>query len=357
MILGLGALGATSVAVSALPSPAIAKNVRHWKMVLTWQKVLPGLGTGAVRLAKRIESLSDGAIKIDVYGGGELVPAMEVFDAVSQGTADLGHSAPYYWLNKSKATSFFCGVPGGLTVQEQNGWLYFGGGKKLWDELYAPFGVVAFPAGNTGCQMGGWFNKELRTASDIKGLKMRIPGLGGEVFTKLGGSAQVIPPQELFTAMQSGVIDALEWVGPWNDLSLGFHRVSKYYYGPAFQEGGPTLELLVNKQAFENLPKHLQQVVKVACATENELMTAQYYANNIRSFNILKNKHKVDIRRYPDDVMKAFFTMAKQVIASVAELGDIEKRVYDSYFAYRKKSMAMTPYTELGFLEARRRFG
>jgi len=351
LLTGAAAIGAS--AAFGFPAPAISKGLKQWNMVLTWQKVLPGLGTGAIRLAKRITNLSNKRLEIKVYGGGELVPSQQVFDAVSQGTAQMGHSAPYYWLNKSKATSFFCSVPGGLTAQEQNGWLYFGGGKQLWDELYAKFGLVAFPAGNTGCQMGGWFNKELKSKEDIKGLKMRIPGLAGEVFSKLGGSAQVIPPQELFTAMQSGVIDALEWVGPWNDLSLGFHKVSKYYYGPAFQEGGPTLELMVNKKAFDALPKDLQQIIKVAAATENDLMTAEYHANNVRSFQALKHKHKTDIRKYPDDLLTAFFTTAKQVVANVANEGPLEKKIYESYQKFRTYSMDMTPYTEQGFLNAR----
>jgi len=344
---------AAATVASTFPTPAISRGLRQWKMVMTWQKVLPGLGTGAVRLAKRITDLSGGRLEIKPYGGGELVPALGVFDAVSQGTAEMGHASPYYWLNKSKATGFFCAVPGGLTAQEQNGWLYFGGGKKLWDELYAKFGLVAFPAGNTGCQMGGWFNKEVNSVEDLQGLKMRMPGLGGEVFTKLGGSAQVIPPQELFTAMQSGVIDALEWVGPWNDMSLGFHRVSKYYYGPAFQEGGPTLELMINKKAFDELPEDLQQIVKVCCAAENDVMTAEYHANNIRGFQALKNQHGVDIRRYPDDVMEAFFKMSEQVVASVAEEGDIEKRIFESYNTYRKYSVEMSPFSEMAFMQAR----
>ncbi len=336
------------------PMPAIASGKRQWKMVMTWQKVLPGLGTGAIRLAKRITDLSDGKLEIKVYGGGELVPAMGVFDAVSQGTAQMGHAAPYYWLGKSRGAAFFCGVPGGLTAQEQNGWLYFGGGKRLWDELYAQFGLIAFPAGNTGCQMGGWFNKEINSKNDLKGLKMRMPGLAGEVLTKLGGSAQVIPPQELFTAMQSGVIDALEWVGAWNDMSLGFHRVSKYYYGPAFQEGGPTLELMINKKEFDKLPKNLQKIVKVACAAENDVMMAEYHANNVRAFQSLKYKHKVDIRQYPADVLKAFFDTAKGVVADVANDGAIEKRIYESYEKYRKYSVDMAPYAELGFMKERK---
>lgn len=354
-ITGVAAIGAGSLAASSFPTPALSKGVEQWKMVMTWQKVLPGLGTGASRLARRISQLSEGKLEVKVYGGGELVPAMEVFDAVSQGTAQMGHCAPYYWLNKSKATAFFCGVPGGLTAQEQNAWLYFGGGKPLWDKLYGQFGLIAFPAGNTGCQMGGWFNRELHGLEDLKGLKMRIPGLAGEVFTKLGGSAQVIPPQELYTAMQSGVIDALEWVGPWNDLALGFQRVSKYYYGPAFQEGGPTLELMVNKEAFDGLSKDLQKVVKVACAAENDLMNAEFFANNARAFHELKHRFNTDIRLYPEEIMNAFFTTAKDVIADVANEGALEKEIYESYMNFQKQTVEMVPYTELGFLNARHR--
>jgi len=349
----LAGAAAAGLAASTFPTPAISSGKRQWKMVMTWQKVLPGLGTGAVRLAERITRLSEGRLEVKPYGGGELVPAMGVFDAVAQGTAEMGHSAPYYWLNKNRSTAFFCTVPGGLTVQEQNAWLYFGGGQKLWDELYAGFGLKAFPAGNTGVQMGGWFNREINSVGDIKGLKMRIPGLAGEVLNRLGGSSQTIPPQELFTSMQSGVIDALEWVGPWNDIALGFHRVAKYYYGPGFHEGGPTLELMVNKKAYDSLPEDLQLIVKTACATENEIMASEYYANNIRSFDTLLEKHKVDVKVYPDEVLKAFFSVSEEVVAETAKEGDINKRIYESYSMFRKHSMAMTNVAELGFLRGR----
>lgn len=338
---------------SAFPSPSIAKGKREWKMVMTWQTSLPGLGTGAVRLAKRITAMTEGKLTVKPYGGGELVPALGVFDAVSQGTAEMGHSAPYYWLSKNRASSFFCSVPGGLTANEQNGWLYFGGGQKLWNELYAEFGLVGMPAGNTGCQMGGWFNKELETIADLKGLKMRLPGLGGEVFTQLGGSAQVIPPQELFTAMQSGLIDALEWVGPWNDLALGFHRVSQYYYGPAFHEGSATLELMINKKAYDALPKDLQRVVKIAAATENNIMQAEFQANNIASLSVLQNEHKVDIRRYPDAILQRFMEVSRDVVADVANENAIAKKIHDSYMAYKKKAQTLNNYTDLPFMQFR----
>jgi TRAP-type mannitol/chloroaromatic compound transport system substrate-binding protein len=346
---GIGAGAAASV----IGTPAIASGKLRWKMVMSWQKVLPGLGTGAVRLANRITGLSDGRLTVEAYGGGELVPPQGVFDAVSQGTAELGHSAAYYWLNKSRSAAFFCAVPGGLTAQEQNGWLYFGGGQQLWDELYEPFGVRSFPAGNTGVQMGGWFKKEVKSLADIKGLKMRMPGLAGEVFTKLGGSSQNIPAQELFTALQSGVIDGAEWVGPWNDMALGFHRVTKFYYGPAFQEGGPNLELMINRKAFDKLPKDLQLVVRCACATENDLMTAEYHANNIKSMQLLKQQGVVQVRQYPDDVLQAMFKTSEEIVAATAELGELNKRIYESYARYRKFAMDYEGTTERTYLNAR----
>lgn len=334
-------------------APVIKKNKIRWKMIMTWQKVLPGLGTGAVRLAKRITDLSDGRLEVKVYGGGELVPPLGVFDAVSLGVAEMGHTSPYYWLSKSKASAFFCAVPGGLTAQEQSGWIRFGGGQELWDELYAGFGLKSFMAGNTGTQMGGWYNRELKSINDLKGLKIRMPGLAGQVINKLGGTSVNISPQELFTSIQSGVIDALEWIGPWNDMALGFHRVAKYYYGPAFHEPGPSLELMVNKEAYEKLPADLQNIVKEACAAECELMTAEFHANNIKAFNTLKEKHHVDIRVFPDDILKAFFEKSEEVVAEVAKESPLAKKIFDSYYDYRKLSKDYNPFSEMGYMKAR----
>lgn len=346
--------GAVALGASALGFPAIATEPkREWKMALAWPKELPGLGTGAVRLANRITEMSGGRLTIKVYSGGELVPPLGIFDAVSEGTVQMGHCAAYYWLNKHKSAAFFCGVPGGFTPNEYNGWILFGGGQQLWDELYGQFGLKAFPAGNTGTQMGGWFKKEIRSLADIKGLKMRIPGLGGEVFSRLGGSAQTLPAQELFTALQTGVIDATEWVGPWNDLAMGFHRVADYYYGPGFQEGGPALELMVNKKEYDALPKDLQQLIKVACATETLVMESEFQAGNVLAYHSLTKEHGVKTRLYPEDVLKAFFKESQEVVAETASIDNLAKRIYDSYYAYWKTTKAMTPYMEYGFLKGR----
>lgn len=355
----VAAVGGSSVSAGEksakdVSAPAVISSKSHqWKMVMTWQKTLPGLGTGALRLAKRITDLSGGRLTITPYAGGELVPPTGVFDAVSNGVAEMGHTAPYYWLNKSKASAFFCAVPGGLTSFEQNAWLYFGGGQKLWDELYAEFGLKSFPAGNTGTQMGGWYNRELNSVDDLKGLKMRIPGLAGEVLNRLGGSAQNIPPQELYSSMQSGVIDALEWVGPWNDIALGFHKVAKHYYGPGFHEGGPTLECMVNKKAYDALDDDLQKIVKISCATENQIMASEYYANNLKTFAIFKDKFGVIPKSFDDSIIKEFFRVSDEVVAETATESKIAKKIFDSYNKFKKVSIETGKVTEYGFLKAR----
>ena len=232
---------------------SVAKTYK-WKMVTTWPKNFPGLGTAPERFAKNVALMSQGQLEVKVFGAGELVPALEVFDAVSGGTAEMGHGAGYYWKGKAPEAQFFTTVPFGMTAQEMNGWIHHGGGQALWEEVYAKFGLVPLAAGNTGVQMGGWFNKEINSVADLKGLKMRIPGLGGEVFKRIGGLPVLLPGSELFTALQTGAIDASEWVAPYNDLAFGLHKAAKYYYYPGWHEPGPALELIVRKEAFESLP-------------------------------------------------------------------------------------------------------
>lgn len=334
-------------------APAHAKGIQQWKMVMTWPKELPGLGTGATRLGQRIQDLSAGRLEVKVFGAGELVPALESFDAVSKGTVEMAHCAPYYWLNKSRAAAFFCAVPGGMTAFELNAWIYNGGGQALWDKLYKPFGVRSFLAGNTGVQMGGWFKKPIESLEDIKGLKIRMPGLGGNVINALGGNAQTIAGAEVYNALQTGVIDAAEWVGPWNDLAFGFHKIAQNYYGPGFHEGGPALELMVNNKAFDSLDKDLQQLIKVAAAAENQAMWAEYTANNLRSAEILRKKYAIEIKRYPEEVLKAFFKKSEEVVADVANDGALEKEIYESYAKFRKAAIGYGGASEQGFMNAR----
>ena len=313
----------------------------RWKMATTWPPKLPGLGTGAENLARNIEAMSNGRLKIKVYAGGELVPPFEVFDAVSRGTVEMGHGAPYYWKGKSEATQFFCTIPFGLTAQEMNGWLYYGTGPgeptglELWRELYDQFDLVPFPAGNTGVQMGGWFNKEINSLADIQGLKMRIPGLGGEVLERAGGTPQTLPGSEIFTALQSGVIDATEWVGPYNDRSFGLHQISRYYYYPGWQEPGPTLECTINKAAYQSLPEDLKEIVAVACQAANTDMLAEYTARDFQALSAIEQEGRVEVRRFPDDVLQRFREIADELVAEIASRDEISRRIYASWSAYR----------------------
>jgi len=343
LVLGAGAAGAKS-------TPAAEHK---WKMVTTWPKNFPGLGTGANKLAELIGELSGGRISIKVYGSTELVPAFEVFDAVSRGTAEMGHGAAYYWKGKSEAAQFFSTVPFGMTAQEMNAWIYHGGGLELWTELYAEFGLIPAPAGNTGVQMGGWFNKEINSVADLQGLKMRIPGLGGEVLQRAGGTPVNLPGGELFTSLQSGAIDATEWVGPYNDLAFGLYKAAKFYYYPGFHEPGTTLECLINKKALGALPADLQSIVINACKVVNQDMLAEYTARNPAALQTLLKKHEVDMRPYPDDVIAKLRELSKQVVSEIAQKDDFSQKVYASDQKFLTQSIEWTRISELAYLKAR----
>lgn len=324
-----------------------------WKMVTTWPKNFPGLGTGANNLARLITEMSGGRIQVKVYGAKELVPAFEVFDAVSRGTAELGHGAAYYWKGKSEAAQFFAAVPFGLTAQEMNGWLYHGGGMQLWQQIYEPFGLIPAAAGNTGVQMGGWFNKEIKSLHDLKGLKMRIPGLGGEVLKRAGGTPVSLPGGEIYTSLQSGAIDATEWVGPYNDLAFGFYKVAKYYYYPGWHEPGTTLEAIINRKAFLSLPRDLRSVVTNACKIVNQDMLAEYTARNNDALHTLVTKHKVKLRPFPDSVLRKLRVLSEEVVAEVAGKDRASKKVYESFIKFRDQAKAWHDISEAAYMRAR----
>jgi TRAP-type mannitol/chloroaromatic compound transport system substrate-binding protein len=342
-------------AATTLTAPGIANaNVQFkWKMVTAWPKNFPGLGTNANLLAKMITEMSGGRIEIKVYGAKELVPAFEVFDAVSKGTAEMGHSGAYYWKGKSEATQFFSAVPFGLTAQEMNAWLYYGGGLELWRELYKPFGIIPAATGNTGVQMAGWFNREIKTITDLKGLKMRIPGLGGEVLRRAGGTPVTMPGGELFTSLQSGTLDATEWVGPYNDLAFGFYKVAKYYYYPGWHEPGPTMEALINEKAFNELPKDLQACVLIACKAANLDMLSEYTARNNQALDTLINNHKVKVLPLPEDVLRALKHLSNEVVVELANKDAVSKKIYDSVSQFRAQVTKWGTISELAFLKAR----
>ena len=334
-------------------SAAVSKGIIQWKMVTTWPKNFPGLGTGAQRIADSITTMSDGQLTIKLYAGGELVPPFECFDAVSQGTAQMSHGASYYWINKNRSMPFFATVPGGLTAQEHDAWIHYGGGQELWDELYADYNLKGFLGGNSGVQMGGWFKKEIKSLEDFKGLKMRMPGLGQEVINRMGATGISLPGGEIMPALESGAIDATEWVGPYNDLAFGFYQAAKYYYGPGFHEPGTHTECMVNKEEYEKLPKNLQKIVEHATVSENNRMLAEFTYGNSAAQKKLINEHNVKIGNFPKEVYDIMFKISEEVVAETANEGDINKRIYNSWLEFKNDVRERAPFAEQGYMERR----
>lgn len=330
-------------------------EVIEWKLVTTWPKGLPGLGAAPENFARRVNEASGGRLRIKVFGAGEIAPAFEVFDAVSRGVAEAGHGASYYWKGKIPASVFYTAVPFGMTAQEANGWLHYGGGLELWRELYAPFGVVPFAGGSTGVQMAGWFNIRLNSRADLDGLKMRIPGLAGEVFDAAGGSAVRIAGGEVYTSMQTGVIDAVEWVGPYNDRTLGLMEVGDYYYYPGWHEPGAMLETIVNAEALAALPDDLQAIVRVAARATNTDMLDDFTANNSESLQILLNEFETEVLPLPDDVMDALYENSQVAIQALVDADPMAKKIAASYFEFADKVRTYHEISERAYLNGRNR--
>ncbi|MDN5203524.1 TRAP transporter substrate-binding protein [Fulvivirgaceae bacterium BMA10] len=307
----------------------------QWKMVTTWPPNFPVLGEGCNLLAKWIEEMSGGRLKIHVYGGGELVPPLETFEAVSNGAVEMGHGVGYYWAGKAPAAQFFAAVPFGMNAQQLNAWIISGGGLAMWEELYAKFDLQPMVCGNTGVQMGGWFNKEINSVEDLQGLKMRIPGLGGKVLSKAGGSAVTVAGGEIYTNLERGVIDATEWIGPYHDYLMGFYRVAKYYYYPGWHEAGPVLELIVNKSKFDRLPKDLQEIIRTASMRSNVWMLSEFDAKNNLYLQKLINEEGVQLRKYPEEVLKQLRLYTKEVLDEIISEDPFSAKVYESYQKFR----------------------
>jgi TRAP-type mannitol/chloroaromatic compound transport system substrate-binding protein len=323
-------------------------------MVTTWPRDFPGLGTAAQRLADSITAMSAGRLTVKVFAAGELVPPFESFDAVSGGAAEMYHAIEHYWQDRSRAFNFFAAVPFGLTASEMAAWIYDGGGQALWDELAAGFNVKPFQVGNTGVQMGGWFNRQINGLDDFKGLKMRMPGLGGEVVQRIGAVTVSLPGAQIFPSLHSGAIDASEWGGPWNDLELGLYKVAKYYYYPGFHEPGTALSAGVNLKLWKSLGADEQALIAHAMAAENARATAEYNARNAAALETLRRKHKVDLRRFPDDVLRAAGAAAGEVLAGIAAAGDpLLRRIYENFRAFRKPALAWSHHGDQSFTNAR----
>lgn len=330
-----------------------AQQEYKWKLVTSWPKNFPGLGMAPERFAKDVETMSNGRLKIKVFGANELVPGLQVFETVSSGTAQMGHAAAYYWKGKIPAAQFFTAIPFGMNAQEMNAWLHHGGGLELWQELYAPFNLVPMAGGNTGVQLAGWFKKEIKSVDDLKGLKMRIPGLGGEVLKRLGGVPVTLPGGELFTALQTGTIDATEWVGPYNDLAFGFHKAADYYYYSGWHEPGAVMEFTVNKEALEALPEDLQAIVKVAARAINQDMLDEYTARNNDAVLQLKEKHKVAFKPLPQDVMQELKRVSDEVMQEQVVQDETMAKVWASYKGFMDKVRNYHQVSELEYYKNR----
>ncbi|BFM09560.1 TRAP transporter substrate-binding protein [Halioxenophilus aromaticivorans] len=340
-------------ASNALVTTADQQQVYRWKMVTTWPKNFPGLGTAPENFARMVNESSNGRLQIKVHGAGELVPALGVFDAVSTGSVEAGHGAAYYWKGKIPASPFFTAIPFGMNAQETNGWINAGGGLELWREAYAPFNVVPFAGGNTGVQMAGWYNKRINTIADIKGLKMRIPGMGGEVWSRAGGVAVNIPGGELYTSLQTGVIDATEWVGPYNDLAMGFHQVAKYYYYPGWHEPGAMLEIIVNQDAYNALPEDLKAVVAVAAQATNQMMLDEYTNANNAALKELVENYGVELLELPAEVLNVLKQKADQYYAETAAKDPLFAKVLASYTEFQRNAGNYHRISELAYYHTR----
>ncbi|NOY61957.1 MAG: TRAP transporter substrate-binding protein [Gammaproteobacteria bacterium] len=347
---GVGTLLAGGLMTASAPSHA-AKRF-NWKLVTTWPPNFPIFQEGVKRFAKDIRKMSKGRLKIQVFAGGELVPPMQTFDAVSQGSVEMGHGSAYYWAGKVPAAQFFTAVPFGLNAQGMNAWLYHGGGLELWQEVYERYNLTALPMGNTGVQMGGWFRKEINSLADLKGLKIRIPGLGGKVMAKAGANPVLLAGGEIYTALERGTIDATEWVGPYHDLRLGLYRAAKHYYYPGWHEPGPTLELSINKKAWDSLPKDLQLIVRTAAMASNLNMLSEFEARNLEALHTLQSKYKVQIKEFPADVLHQLRELTQITLREEAAKDAMFKKVYEAYRTFQESNEAWSAVSEAAYARA-----
>ena len=327
--LGLAAGAVAAPAVVKAQSPAVS-----WRMVGSWPKSLETLYGGMEQISKRVAAATGGKFNIKVFAAGEIVGALQVLDAVQNGTVECGHTATYYNFGKDPTFALSCAVPFGMNSRGQNAWMYYGGGLELMREFYKEYNCIQFPAGNTGTQMGGWFRKEVKTVADLKGLKFRMGGFAGQVMSKLGVVPQQIGAPDIYPSLEKGTIDAAEWVGPYDDEKLGFYKVAKYYYYPGWWEAGPELDLLVNIKAWEALPKEYQAILESACAEANILMMAKYDQLNPPALKRLL-ANGVQLRPFSNEILAACYKAANEVYAETSAKNPKFKKVYDAMVKFR----------------------
>ena len=348
-----GAATGAAVAAATVSAPAISQGMKEMKLVTSFPKNFPGLGTSAARVAKRITAATNGRVQVKLFDAGELVPAFGVFDAVSEGNAEMYFSAEYYFPSKSQAFNFFTAVPYGMTHIESWAWLMYGGGYELWRDLHADFGMYPFAGPATGVQMGGWLNKQITKLDDYKGVKFRMPGLGGEVLRALGVAVVNLPGGEIFPALQSGAIDGSEWVGPWHDLAFGFHRVVRHYHWPGFHEPGTAGSYVINKSFWESLSAEDQEIISAILEAEVFIQSAEYDGRSPESLDKLVTEHGVMLHKFPDSLLTELGNVAADVVGTVGATDATTQKVWDSYRAFRKTAIGWSKISLQGYMNAR----
>ncbi|MBT7957121.1 MAG: TRAP transporter substrate-binding protein [Rhodospirillaceae bacterium] len=351
---GVAAVG-TVAAASTLPKPALAQKRIEMNVVSTWPRDFPGLGTGAQRVAKRINDLTEGRIQVKYFAAKERVGAFDSFDEVASGNAQAYHAADYYWKGKHPGWAYFTAVPFGLTYTEINAWIRFGGGQALWDKLGDQFGLKGLMCGNTGVQMGGWFRKEINSSDDLKGLKMRIPGLGGDVMAKLGASPISVPGGQIYENLVSGAIDATEWVGPWNDRFMKFYEAAKYYYYPGMHEPGSMLAFGMNAKWWHDLSKTDQGIIEAATSMENDVMMAEFNAKSGEALQDLVKNQGVKLRKFNDDIYDSFGDASKEVFETVRAHSKLANDIHSSFLKARSNLGAWSKISDQAYVQQRNR--
>jgi TRAP-type mannitol/chloroaromatic compound transport system substrate-binding protein len=346
---------AGATAASTLAAPAIAQTRTKMAIVSTWPRDFPGLGISAQRLAKRIPELTDGRIDVTYFAAGEKVGAFDSFDEVASGNSQAYIAADYYWKGKHAGWAYFTAVPFGLTYTEIDAWIKYAGGQAVWDELGDEFGIKPWACGNTGVQMGGWFNKEIESADDLKGLKMRIPGLGGDVMAKLGASPVSLPGGQIYENLVSGAIDATEWVGPYNDYFMKFYEAAQFYYYPGMHEPGSQLTLGINKSFWGKLSKTDQALIEAACNEENARQMAETNANNGTYLTRLIKNHGIKLRKFNDEIYDSFGEAAVEVFEEARQHSPLAAKIHDSFAAARDDIGRWSGFSDAAFVNQRNR--
>lgn len=349
----LGAVGAAGAASTTMPRPALSQNRRKWRMLLGYPRDIPGVATVPEWFAQKVTEASDGRLSIELFGAGEIVPAYESLDAVTAGTGNMGQGSPYYWKGRLNALQFIANFPFGFTPQEYNAWYHYGGGAELCDEVYGELGLKFFPAGNVGVQMGGWFNREITSIDDFKGLKMRMPGLGAEVLREAGATVVDLPGGEVPGALASGNIDATEWNNPYGESGMGFYRFAKYYYHPGWHEPGTVQDLFINREAWDDLPKDLQTLVEQCAFAANERMIAEFAGNNAPALDKLLREQDVTLKNFPDSVLRQLGELAGDVLSREADKDELSRKVFDQMAAYLDIQKQWSNLAEYSIMQAR----